>query len=392
MRTSNNEGRRGSIAVTAALSLVVLVGFGAFAIDYGYLHFKRSQLQTAADTAALAGAAVLLSSGENLEQIQDVAVDIGRKNLTADDDPTGALTLGDVTFYKGGVPAAVSPDAVEVTVNRTTGAGNPVDLFLGPVLGRQDADVSATARASLFCSAGTNCLKPLSPPAKFTWDDSCDGNKKYKNNGQLDYDSACELSSVEVQGYGEADLGTSIVLKMGDSSDTNVPGHYNPVDFPPSNKGAPVSGADEYRENLTNSCAGSNNTSVEAGDSLQIEPGKMTGPTKQGISDLIAEDPSAYWDADTNSIQGSDFSDPMAGPRVALIPFHDPSVYQPSGRNDVVVHQLGAVFIESITGKGDVNGRFIKAMAVNPVRDDDACDTAEYGLYGVSLSRDSSRQ
>jgi len=282
-------------------------------------------------------------------------------------------------------------DQVEVTVGRTAERGNPVALFLGPILGKDFADVTATARASLFCSKSTKCLKPLSPPAKFTWDDSCDEDKKLNGNGKLDYESACELGSVDVLGYDESDLGTQITLKQSDNVDNAVNGHFNPVDFPASNKGDPISGAAAYRVNLTNSCDGSNDNSVEAGDTLQVEPGNMVGPTNQGLGDLMAEDPGAYWDSATNSIKGSSFADPLDSPRVALIPFYDPSIYQPSGRNDIQVYQLGAVFIESVSNKGEVTGRFIRAMADSPESGGGQCDTADFGLYGAHMDLDSSR-
>ena len=53
-------------------------------------------------------------------------------------------------------------------------------LFLGPVLGLDASDVSATARAEIFCSTTSRCIKPWSVPAKFTWNDTC-GAAKYHN-------------------------------------------------------------------------------------------------------------------------------------------------------------------------------------------------------------------
>jgi Flp pilus assembly protein TadG len=50
------SGQRGSVSVVVALSLVVLLGFAALAVDYGYLAFSQRRLQSATDAAALAGA------------------------------------------------------------------------------------------------------------------------------------------------------------------------------------------------------------------------------------------------------------------------------------------------------------------------------------------------
>jgi len=386
-RRPASDQQSGSVVIFSALIMVVLAGMATLAVDYGFLQYKRSQLQTAADAAALAGAADLVRYGDNLTAVRQAAVTYGQSNLGDQDVVASAVTTADVEFYKGDAPAAgVSPDTVKVTAGRTTGRGNPVDMFLGPLLGWNTQDLSAKASASLFCSDQTKCLKPFSPPAKFTWNDACDSDKKYKNNGALDSGSVCEVASVQVQGYGSSDLGTQIVLKIGDSHDTTTPGHYQPVDYPPANTGNPVSGGATYRLNIAG-CTASNNTVVRNGDELAIEPGNMTGPTNQGMDDLIATDPGAYWDSATNSIKGSSRSDPMASPRVALIPFYDPSRPQNSGRNSIYIYQLGAVFIESMTNQGDVTGRFIKAMAVDPNRTTSACDTASVGLYGVGLTK-----
>lgn len=55
-------GRRGSVAIIVGLSMFVLLGFAAFAIDFGYSYVVTNELQNAADAAALAGASVLFRS------------------------------------------------------------------------------------------------------------------------------------------------------------------------------------------------------------------------------------------------------------------------------------------------------------------------------------------
>ena len=53
------------------------------------------------------------------------------------------------------------------------------------------------------------------------------------------------------------------------------------------------------------------------------EPGNMVGPTTQGIDDLIAQDPTAYWDEDTNSV---DSPYGTGSPRIFPIPLYDTGV------------------------------------------------------------------
>ena len=52
-------GERGGVAVLVALALTALLGFAALVVDVGLLWAVRAEAQTAADAAALAGAARL---------------------------------------------------------------------------------------------------------------------------------------------------------------------------------------------------------------------------------------------------------------------------------------------------------------------------------------------
>ena len=105
---------------------------------------------------------------------------------------------------------------------------------------------------------------------------------------------------------------------------------------------------------------------VEPGDKLQTETGNMSGPTRSGVNDLISNDSGAYWDTGSKSVKGSAYPDPLLSPRVVLIPFYSPLYPPTSGRSYVTVTQLGAVFIEGIDSRGNVTGRFLKAVPYSP--------------------------
>jgi len=357
---------RGVTGVIMALLLVALAGIAALAVDMASMHVRRSSLQTSADAAAMAGANGLISYGNDLTKVRALMLDYARRNLDSQDAPTVAVQEADIIFYKNGAPDTQSPNQVEVTVRRAKSRSNPVNLFFGRAVNVNHADLSASARAGVINAASSKCLKPWSVATKFTWNDHADtANSGYSGNGVLDVASAAEMGSIQVQGYGAADLGTQVLLKVGDPQYTIVPSQYNAITYPPLDKGAPVSGASEYRTNIAG-CEGSNVTVVEPGDRLQTEPGNMTGPTRQGMDDLLAQDPGAYWDTGTRSIKGSSYKDPQLSPRVVLIPFYNPAEPPISGRSYVTVHQLGAVFIEGIDNKGDVTGRFIKTVPHSP--------------------------
>ncbi len=51
--------RPGSVVIVVALSMVVISGFSALAVDMGYLYWMKNRLQATADAAVTAGASQL---------------------------------------------------------------------------------------------------------------------------------------------------------------------------------------------------------------------------------------------------------------------------------------------------------------------------------------------
>ena len=70
-------------------------------------------------------------------------------------------------------------------------------------------------------------------------------------------------------------------------------------------------------------------TIMDWDDPLIQEPGNMVGPTVQGIEDLIAKDPGAYWDTATNKV----VQRRRPSPRVFPIPLYDPIYYDDGKTN-----------------------------------------------------------
>jgi hypothetical protein len=171
------------------------------------------------------------------------------------------------------------------------------------------------------------------------------------------------------------DLGFELILHPQQGNSAPEPGQYYSVDLPPVNKGTPITGGDEYRENIAN-C---NAVFVEKGDWLQLAPGAMVGPTNQGMRDLIAKDPNASWDDATQSVVDSDFA---VSPRIVLIPIHDPRIPVKSGRNVVQVTKVAAFFMEKMVGASEVKGRFLKVRAPGAP----CVDGQNSGFFTYSLS------
>lgn len=70
----------GAVAIMVGFSMVILVGFLAMVIDLGHLYLTKTELQNAADAAALAGAKELNSSAAGVTNAINKAVDIAHRN------------------------------------------------------------------------------------------------------------------------------------------------------------------------------------------------------------------------------------------------------------------------------------------------------------------------
>ncbi|MHC1700862.1 MAG: pilus assembly protein TadG-related protein [Humidesulfovibrio sp.] len=235
---------RGTSGLIMALVLATLAGIAALALDVGAMHVRRSSLQTSADAAALAGAGALISYGSDLPKVRAVVLEYAKANLDSQDQPDIAVQASDILFYRNGAPDENAPNQVEVTVRRTQARGNAMSLFFGPAVDVDQADLSAKARAGIIDAASSKCLKPWSVATKFTWNDYA--GSRYSSdygNGMLDVDNTAEMATVQVQGFAAADLGATVVLKVGDPHDVIVPSQYNAINYPPLNKGIPSPGA-----------------------------------------------------------------------------------------------------------------------------------------------------
>src|SRR5690606_39260794 len=62
MQRRERRERRGSIVVLVAVLMVVLLGFGAFAVDVAQMQAYKSELRRTADAAALAATQELLTN------------------------------------------------------------------------------------------------------------------------------------------------------------------------------------------------------------------------------------------------------------------------------------------------------------------------------------------
>ncbi len=357
----------GAALVAVTVALVAIFAFGIIAIDGSILVTTKTQLQNAADAAALAGASKLASTNGNQTAARTEAKKFSALNVAVREglDPV-VIEDGDVTFPTG-------PNGelrIRVNTHRTAATNDALRTYFLRVVDLahpNTANVAAVAEAEVYQVCAVQCLKPWAIPDK--WDD-------VNENGE--FDVGIDFYDPILTGYqAPADVGLPITLKVGNPNQAIVPSHFFPVDYPPiGHPDGPIPGGDQYREWISG-CAP---YTIGPGDQLQREPGNMQGPTKQGIQALYDQDPGAYWDDATKSVQGSSFG---LSPRVGLVPFYSPTEAEKSGRNVLTVVKIAAFFIESVSNKGDVTGRFIAVSLPGQPCDDQTQPSFVKGLHLV---------
>lgn len=316
---SRRGPERGVVLIWLAFFMVFMLGFVALGIDASKVMATRTQLQNAADAAALAGASALDLDTGNL--MPDTA--LTRAQLTAarnnafTDAPTAVQLLGgDVSF-----PAA---NEIKVIVRRNPAAGGAMITHVAQVLGIRSLDLSATAtakaeRASAVCE-GLVPLAPVDSPAD-----------PFVTGCAHTYD-----------------------LKVGTGGNTS--GNFQMLDFPECDEGPCGSiggGAAQIRCQVANgySCC------IDIGDMVPTQPGNKVGPFVQGLSDR--------WSRDTDQRQGICYEDYVGnGQRKVLVPMVES--FDVSGKKPVKITGFSCFFLQKKpTGGGSqtLTGQFLYAVA-----------------------------
>jgi Flp pilus assembly protein TadG len=183
-----NHRRPGATVPLFAILCVPLVGMLAFSIDVGWIALVRTDLQTAADAAALAGAEQLQNlyvqytmPGVTQSQVLTVATtntvlpkifpyNGGPSPMLAAENAASKNKAGNVqinvrdqdvsfSFYDGtnfysnystkGNPPGF-PNTITVTTRRDNTLNSPVSLFFGPIFGWDKKELEATATATIY--------------------------------------------------------------------------------------------------------------------------------------------------------------------------------------------------------------------------------------------------
>jgi Flp pilus assembly protein TadG len=343
----------GMTYVFIGLGFMAFLSASMLAIDVGMLLTARTQAQNSADAGALAGATALFYDDFDNRTASGPAVTSAIATATSNRVMVSAVSVtpADVTFLND---ATGQPTRVRVAVRRTASRGNPVSTLIAKYFGVASADIGAVATAEASQANAMTCVKPFTIPDRWVekqtppWDED-DGFDMVDSKGKPLANPDVYVGPGDKYSYSgydpERDRGVKLVLKA-DNGSKIAPSFYQAWAIDGD------TGASDYRWNIGN-C---NTTVMKFGDVFVPEPGNMVGPTRQGMDDLIALDPDAYW----NSSKKKVISSRHPSPRVVVIPLFDPIYYDTGKRNSrnaslKFVNYLG-FFVERMQGN-EVVGR-----------------------------------
>ncbi len=172
----------GAVAVTYALALVGLIVAAGVGFDYARLMTMDSELQSAADQAALAGATQLNGSSDAMARaVASASALVSNSTLLANDNVAQAVTISEVVFYKtrdhaendtNGFTVADTTRNGDAKFIRVKTVGRKVFYAYTPIVGLlTSGDIVAAATAGLgsaicrepplfVCISGTGITDP----------------------------------------------------------------------------------------------------------------------------------------------------------------------------------------------------------------------------------------
>ncbi|HET6979047.1 MAG TPA: pilus assembly protein TadG-related protein [Pyrinomonadaceae bacterium] len=402
LRRKNERGNVLAYTVISALFLFFAVGLG---VDLSHFYLAKTELQNAADAAALAGASALTPhDAASITTAVDRAVSImnlnkynfNNKNFAATMDTTAQRSLVtfainlDQTWYTEAQATASSGIYSKVRFVKvfTPSVGISV-FFASPILG-SSKNLSANATAGLsvpgnvrFCMAPLSAVAPDPPPG---------GTGTFPAWAQ----GSCPTAGIQADGCDPTKQfckGCKYTIRYEGGSGPSA-GNYNIL-------ACAGSGASDVRDALATygeSCKCGN---VSPGDTITTKPGVAAGPVAQGLNvrfdqygaglsygttmppdSNVAQGAShghgsnTTWDGISWSDYGqnSPFEQPANGHtgiknrRVLIIPIIAASQYG-NGRTQVQIGSLGGFFMNSqaIGSSSDVQVEYIGGDIVGVV-------------------------
>jgi hypothetical protein len=323
------KNKEGAVIIIVALSLTAIMMVTALAIDVGSLYRERRNLQTVADSAALAGAQELPESPE------------GAANKAYDYAEMHGVASGDIEVTIS--DTLTSNDTIAVI------SKNPESpLYFARVMGKDSSEVVAAATAIVASPEGLSGIVP--------WG---------------------------VQ-EGMWEPGEEVVLKYGaiPGSGGEWSGNFQALalDKP---------GANEYRDNIKYGC----DTVLSVGDIVDTQTGNVVGPTDKGADFRIYNLPNYAKDSfeDLTKFENGAYSLAVPDSQFVMVPVI-PELTYATGKTEVeILYFVPFIITEIINMNGDpeygngvaILGRFLdSALAVT---EGSIIPAQEFGIRVIRL-------
>ncbi len=341
-KQNGRHGERGSVLAMSALGMLAVLLAVGLGVDVSRFYLAKTELQNAADAAALAGVSALNSSPNGITEATNRAVQA--MNNYDFNQQAVSFPRGNVQFAKNLdgpyiSEASAQTDPKDIRFVKVTTPDSPVGVsFAVSVLGSsKNLKASATAGFSVPINVFCNWI-PLSV---------------------IDYD----IPMVPGQTY---------TIRSGPGNKVS-PGNYQIL-------AVSGRGGKDVREGLASGV----DLCAEAGATYDVDtkPGVTAGPVRQGINTRFDSyqggtvNPTDH-PPDTNVKEnityaqyrnGSPFQSPthtaVPGRRIVIIPIVKYAEYD-QGRNQVRFNRFGQFFLQSQVGNG--NGGDIEAEYINDI-------------------------
>ena len=340
--------QKGQVIALAAGATVMVLGFGALAVDIGFFAQSKRDLQNDADAMALAGAQDIPEQALASNNAQEWGI----KNGVDLDEELVSVDFG-VTCS-----GAAQSNVITVRLQRTQ------PTFLARVLGITSGTIPACATAGRYSLGGGQGAVP------WGLENDCFDGAIFGDTYTLKYDSDATSGDCDSGG------GNFAAMAVDDSGAgpncTSIPGpdeerkYRRAICFGAIRDLCAVTAPDCVGE-AGDDCNGDPVSSHE----LCTEPGNMKGPTEDGVQYRISHTSAECdtWEEVTTPEGGlaaecNPYLNPEAGSqRVILVPIVD-GLWDEGGKHKVTIVDFAIFFLEEppqCTGNDcDITGRFIE--------------------------------
>lgn len=378
------NGERGSVLAVATIGMLAFILAVGLCVDISHLYLINTELQNAADAAALSAASALNSSAHGIEVATDRAVTA--MNNYEFNGTSATITRSDVRFavnlsaFDGGGTGLSEADAIASPTNirfvQVTVPPKTISIFFaGMAMGGNTIGMSRKAVAGQSVAINYYCnLAPLS----VVQDDA--------TGAPLNPEAGCPNQTVFT-------IGCTYTLRLpsnGGGNGNGNGGNGNGNGNGNNDNGGSISAGNYLILAIDNDTGGNDarqrlaltgKSCYTINQCVSTEPGISSGPVRQGINVRFDDfqggglDP-ATAPPDTNirasinydqyiSGQGQYFTAPshtgITNRRVMLVPIINKSQYD-QGRNEVCIGRIGAFFIrDPVPGGngGDIRAEYI---------------------------------